>query len=103
MLSYGRDDFPVLPGVQVAPWSGMRESIEVNGPLTAESRQLFSQIEASVTSFEPERKLWDYRLFRHSDLLLQVGDFSDVLVTADDGELAVLRAEGISTDRWDLA
>jgi hypothetical protein len=103
MLSHGRDDFPALPGARVTPWSGMRESIEVTGPLTAESRRLFDRIETSVTSFEPERKLWDYRLSRHGELLLQVGDFSDVLVTADDSELAALRAEGVSTDEWNLA
>ena len=56
-----------------------------------------------MTSYEPERKLWDYRLFRRGDLVLQVGDFSDVLVTADDRELAALRAAGISADQWDLA
>ena len=103
ILSYGRDDFPALPGARVAPWAGMRESVEVTGPLTAESRRLFGQIEISVISYEPERKLWDYRLFRHGDLVLQVGDFSDVLVTADDSELAALRAVGISTDQWNLA
>jgi hypothetical protein len=103
MLSYGRDDFPALSGVRVAPWAGMNESVEVTGPLTAESRRLFDQIETSMTTYEPERKLWDYRLFRHGDLVLQVGDFSDVLVTADDSELAALKASGISTDQWDLA
>jgi hypothetical protein len=81
----------------------MRESVEVTGPLTAESRQLFDRIETSVTSYEPEHKLWDYRLFRNGSIVLQVGDFSDVLVTADDDELATIRAGGISTDDWDLA
>jgi hypothetical protein len=103
MLSCGREEFPALAGVRVGPWSGMRNSIEVTGPLTAESRGLFGRIETSVTRYEPERKLWDYRLSRQSDPLLQVGDFSDVLVTADDGELAALRAEGVSTERWNLA
>ena len=36
-----------------------------------------------MTSYEPEHKLWDYRLFRNGSIVLQVGDFSDVLVTAD--------------------
>jgi hypothetical protein len=103
MLSCGREEFTALPGVRVARWSGMRESIEVTGPLTGESRGLFGRIETSVASYEPERKLWDYRLFRHGDLLLQVGDFSDVLVAADDRELAALRAEGVLTDQWNLA
>jgi hypothetical protein len=49
------------------------------------------------------RLLGRYRLFRHGDLLLQVGDFSDVLVAADDRELAALRAEGVLTDQWNLA
>jgi hypothetical protein len=103
MLSCGRDEFRALAGVRVEPWAGMRESVEVTGPLTAESRQLFDRIETSVTSYEPERKLWDYRLFRNGSIVLQVGDFSDVLVTADDDELATIRAGGISTDDWDLA
>jgi len=103
MLSCGREEFPALAGVRVAPWAGMRESVEVSGPLTTESRELFRRLETSVTSYEAERKLWDYRLFRAGDIVLQVGDFSDVLVTADDGELAALRAEGVSTGGWDLA
>jgi len=103
MLSYGRDDFPALSGARLAPWAGMNESVEVTGPLTAESRRLFDQIETSVTTYEPERKLWDYRLSRRGEVLLQVGDFSDVLVSADDGDLAALRAEGVIADRWNLA
>ena len=103
MLSCGRDEFPALAGVRVRPWDGMRESVEVSGPLNPESRQLFDRIETSVTSYEPARKLWDYRLFRNGGIVLQIGDFSDVLVTADDDELATIRAGGISTDDWDLA
>ncbi len=103
MLSYGRDEFLALPGVDMSPWAGMRESTEVAGLLTPESIRLFDRIETSVRSYDAERKLWDYRLIRRGDLLLQVGDFSDVLVTADQDELATLRANGISTDAWDLA
>jgi hypothetical protein len=103
MLSYGRDEFAALPGVEVSPWAGMRESAEVAGPLTPESIRLFDRIETSVRAYDAEHKLWDYRLIRGGDLLLQVGDFSDVLVTADDDELATLRANGISTGAWDLA
>ena len=103
MLSCGREEFPALTGAQAGPWSGMREAIEVTGPLTAESRELFSRIETSVSSYEPEGKLWDYRLSRRGEVLLQVGDFSDVLVSVDDGDLAALRAEGVIADRWNLA
>ena len=103
LLSYGRDEFLALAGVDVTPWTGMRDSIEIAGPLTPDSIRLFDRIETSVRSYAAERKLWDYRLIRGGDLLLQVGDFSDVLVTADDDELAVLRANGIPTEAWDLA
>ena len=102
-LSYGRVQFLALPGVDVSPWAGMRESTEVAGPLTPESIRLFDRIETSVRSYDAERKLWDYRLIHGGNLLLQVGDFSDVLVTADDDELAIIRANGISTEAWDLA
>jgi hypothetical protein len=33
-LSYGRQEFLALPGAAVRPWAGMRDAIEITGPLT---------------------------------------------------------------------
>jgi hypothetical protein len=44
-LSHGRAEFMALPGVEVRPWSGMREAIEIAGPLTPAARDLFVRLE----------------------------------------------------------
>jgi hypothetical protein len=54
MLSYGRDQFLALPGVDVGPWAGMRESTEVAGPLTPESIRPCS----GPTAYRPKPGIW---------------------------------------------
>lgn len=61
-LSYGRAEFVKLPAVKVRPWSGMRDAIEIVGPWTPAAKDLFSRLEVSIESFDPEHKLWDYEL-----------------------------------------
>ncbi len=77
-LSYGRAKFLALPGVVVRPWTGMRDAIEISGPLTPAVRDLFVRLEPSLESFDPERKLWDYELVQDGAVVLSVGDFHDL-------------------------
>ena len=43
-------------------WTGMRNAIEITGPLTPTARDLFVRLEPSIELFDPEHKLWDYEL-----------------------------------------
>ena len=77
-LSFGRREFMALPDVQVQPWTGMRDAIEISGPLTPATRDLFRRLEPSVQTFDPEDKLWDYQLLRAGTVTLSIGDFHDL-------------------------
>jgi len=81
-LSYGRVQFMALPGVEVRPWSGMRDAIEITGPLTSAARDLFVTTEPSIESFDPEHKLWDYELLLDGEVILSIGDYHDLQVDA---------------------
>jgi hypothetical protein len=79
-LSHGRAEFVALPGVEVRPWSGMRDAIEIAGPLTPAARNLFMRLEPSIESFDPEHKLWDYELVQDGTVILSIGDYHDLQV-----------------------
>ena len=79
-LSHGRTEFMALPGVEVRPWSGMDDAIEIAGPLSAAARDLFLRMEPSIESFDPERKLWDYELVQNGMVILSIGDYHDLHV-----------------------
>jgi hypothetical protein len=79
-LSYGWAEFMTLPGVEVRPWSGMRDAIEIAGPLSAPARDLFLRMEPSIESFDPEHKLWDYELLQNGRVILSIGDYHDLQV-----------------------
>ncbi len=79
-LSGGRAEFMALPGVEVRPWSGMREALEIAGSLTSAARDLFVSMEQSIESFDPERKLWDYELLQDGEVILSIGDHHDLQV-----------------------
>ena len=83
-LSYGRAEFMALPGVEIRPWSGMRDAIEIVGAMTAAARELFLSIETSVDSFDAGRKLWDYELVCDGTVVLSIGDFHDLRVDLRD-------------------
>ena len=80
MLSHGRAEFLALPGVEVRSWSGMRDAIEIAGPLIPTARDLFTRMEPSITLFDPEHKLWDYALIQDGTVVLSIGDYHDLLV-----------------------
>jgi hypothetical protein len=69
-----------LPGVEVRPWSGLHDAIEIAGPLSAAARDLFLRMEPSIESFDPEHKLWDYELVRNGMVILWIGDYHDLQV-----------------------
>ena len=79
-LSYGRQEFLALPGAVVRPWAGMRDAIEITGPLNSAVRDLFVRLEPSIESFDPEHKLWDYELVQDGTVVLSVGDYHDLQV-----------------------
>jgi hypothetical protein len=79
-LSYGRAEFMALPGIEVRPWTGMRDAIEIAGPLSAAARDLFRRMEPSIASFDPEHKLWDYELVQNGTVVLSIGDYHDLQV-----------------------
>jgi hypothetical protein len=79
-LSHGRAEFMALPEVEVRPWNGMRDSIEIVGPLTPAARDLFVRLEPSIEAFDPERKLWDYELVQDGTVVLSIGDYHDLQV-----------------------
>jgi hypothetical protein len=79
-LSHGRTEFMALPGVEVRAWSGMRDAIEIAGPLTAAARDLFVRLEPSIESFDPEHKLWDYELVQDGTVVLSIGDYHDLQI-----------------------
>jgi hypothetical protein len=79
-LSYGRDEFLAVPGAVVRPRTGMRDAIEISGPLTPAVRDLFVRLEPSIESFDSDRKLWDYELVQDGAVVLSIGDFHDLQV-----------------------
>lgn len=79
-LSYGRAEFLALPAVEVRPWSGMRDAIEITGAMTPNVRSLFLRIEQSLESFDSGEKLWDYELVENGTVVLSIGDFEDLQV-----------------------
>jgi hypothetical protein len=79
-LSHGRAEFMALPEVEVRPWNGMRDSIEIVGPLTPAARDLFVRLEPSIEAFDPECKLWDYELVQDATVVLSIGDYHDLQV-----------------------
>ncbi len=83
-LSYGRAEFQALPAVEVRPWTGMRDAVEISGPLTAAAKDLFLRLEVSIESFDPEHKLWDYALLENGIVILSVGDYHDLQVRQSD-------------------
>ena len=83
-LSYGRLEFTSLPAAQVRPWSGMRDAIEIVGPMTAAAKDLFLRLEVSLESFDPEHKLWDYELVEDGTVVLSIGDYHDLVVEIPD-------------------
>jgi hypothetical protein len=79
-LSYGRAQFAALAGAEVRPWRGMRDAIEIAGPLTPAARDLFLLVEPSIESFDAEHKLWDYELVCDGTVILSIGDYHDLQV-----------------------
>jgi len=77
-LSYGRREFLALPDITVRPWSGMRDAVELTGPLTSAARDLFLRLEPTIETFDIEQKLWDYELVRAGVVTLSIGDFHDL-------------------------
>lgn len=75
-LGEGKDEFMRLPGISVAPWSGMEGAIAVTGRMTPVARRLFLQ-----TLEEDGIRLWDFILFRDGRKLLSVSDYTDRIVT----------------------
>jgi hypothetical protein len=84
LLSYGRAEFLELPAVEVRPWSGMRDAIEIVGPMTAAAKELFLRLEVSIASFDPEHKLWDYEFVEKGTVVLSIGDYHDLMVEVAD-------------------
>jgi hypothetical protein len=99
-LSHGREEFRSLPGISIRPWDGMRDAIEIAGELSSQSRELFTSIETSIESYEPDKKLWDYRFLRGGRVVLSISDFSDLLTWPTDEDHARLAALGIPADDW---
>ncbi|GAA3927202.1 hypothetical protein [Actinoplanes auranticolor] len=83
-LCYGRAAFQALPGVKVRPWSGMRDAIEIVGPLTPAATDLFLRLEVSLESFDTDEKLWDYELVENGTVVLSIGDFHDLMIEVGD-------------------
>jgi hypothetical protein len=83
-LSCGRAELLALPSVQVRPWTGMQDAIEITGPLTPAARELFIRLEPSIESFDPETKLWDYELVQGGTVVLSIGDFHDLQADVPD-------------------
>ena len=87
-LSHGRTEFLALPGAEARLWAGMRNAIEITGPLTRAARDLFMRLEPSIESFDPERKLWDYELLQWGTVVLSIGDYHDLQVDVPPEETA---------------
>jgi hypothetical protein len=51
-FSHGGKAFLALPGVEVRPWTGMRDDIEIASPLTMAARDLCVRLEPSIESFD---------------------------------------------------
>lgn len=86
-LGNGREAFEQLPSAQIRAWDGMRDAIEILGPLSEEAAALFSAHETSLELIDPQRKLWDYQLLRGDSVLLSVSDFTDLIVDEADGDV----------------
>jgi hypothetical protein len=79
-LSYGRAEFLAVPGAVVRPWTGMRDAIEISGPLTPAVRNLFTRLAPSIEPFDSDHKLWDYELVQDGTVVLSIGDCHDLQV-----------------------
>lgn len=82
-LSYGRAQFAALSEVMARPY-GRQDAVEFAGPLTPAVRELFVEMEPSLESFDPENKLWDYKLLQNGEVILSIGDFHDLLIDVPD-------------------
>lgn len=89
-LGAGKDDFLRLPGIATAPWSGMKECLQVTGSMTTAAKALIMR--QAAPDADP---LWEYQLLDSDGLLLHVDDFSDCIVSVSSEEMMALGEAGV--------
>lgn len=96
-LNRWEDEFLALPNVSVGEWEGMKDCKVVHGSLGADARKLFHNVHDPVDGRYP----WQYELYRGTELLLRVEDFTLCHVFATREELQELRGDGIDTNLFE--
>lgn len=94
-------DFLALEGVSAQPWSGMKDSIIVEGSLTPAAKVLIAERgHDDENGRRHDLQLWSYELFSETERVLYVGDFRDWLVYATPDEIQSLEEQKIPTSEW---
>jgi len=99
-LNKGISAFKQLSHVNIRPWSGMEDSIEISGDLSKEIKELFITHE-SPAFLGKHPDLWDFQFYLGEQILLYIGDFCDCIVYVSEDDLLCLKEAHIDLSQWD--
>ncbi|MEH2290671.1 hypothetical protein [Nostoc sp.] len=100
-LSGSRSDFLALEEVSVQPWSGMVDSIVVEGTLTPAAIALIRERgKLDEDSCPHPLQLWFYELINDTEVLLRIADFSVWTLYGTLDEIQSLEKEKIPVE-WE--
>lgn len=100
-LTGSRSDFLALEEVSVQPWSGMVDSIVVEGTLTPAAIALIRERgKLDEDSCPHPLQLWFYELINDTEVLLRIADFSVWTLYATLDELQSLEKLKIPVSEW---
>ncbi|MGS0763756.1 hypothetical protein [Syntrophomonas curvata] len=98
-LNKGISVFKQLLDVNIKPWEGMKDSIEISGKLTRETKDLFVGYQTPAFNGEhPE--LWDFQYYLDGNIALYIGDFCDCVVYVTEEDMLYLEERGIDWSDW---
>lgn len=93
------DDFSKLHKVNIKSWEGMKNSIEINGKLNKDSKELIIKYE-TPSFLGGHGELWGLEICLEEEKLVYVGYFNDKLVYLDEFDLTFIKEENIDTKEW---
>ena len=93
-LTQGKSDFLSLPGISIADWQGMADSIEISGPMTEQARSVFLKFQQDAfDGFMPQ--LWSFQFQdEQGRVILRVEDFTVCLCWFPDEIMEILEKKG---------
>jgi len=95
-LMTGKKEFASLSEVTIRPWEGMENSIQVDGPINQNTRNLFYKyLDDPSEGYRP--LLWSFELLKNEKPLLRIEDFTVCLLNFDEEVISNLqRKKGIT-------